>query len=283
MRETRCRSHHKLTISIPLSFFCAVARPRAVGSRQEGLQGAQFPSWLVLQCGPLDCTRRSTNDLLGRHTASSGRADRACAAARSGRARRAPAPRGRRGASFFYADREHCRARRARWAARIPPTPSPRHLLPRTTHHLAAHHPAHRRSIGRPSPLSRRHRAAPSRPACRPAPPRGTSSPRLLRPGGRGALEGVALRRWDRPSAPAALARGPLELDPPRLDSAWAPFAFGSVGPARVRALRADLSFVCPHSVKLCVDDTVDEPDAFGAQSGRVRVRLLKSLSVSIP
>lgn len=54
--------------------------------------------------------------------------------------------------------------------------------------------------------------------------------------------------RWDRPSAPAALARGPLELDPPRLDSAWTPFAFGSVSPARVRALRADLSFVCPHS-----------------------------------
>ena len=69
-------------------------------------------------------------------------------ARRRGRARRSPAPRGRRGASFFYADREHGRARRARWAARIPPTPSPRHLLPRTAKHLAAHHPTHRRSIG---------------------------------------------------------------------------------------------------------------------------------------
>ena len=118
-------------------------------------------------------------------------------ARRRGRARRSPAPRGRRGASFFYADREHGRARRARWAARIPPTPSPRHLLPRTAQHLAAHHPTHRRSIGRPSPLSRarRPRAAPSRPACRPAPPRGASSPRLLRPGGRVALESVAIRR----------------------------------------------------------------------------------------
>ena len=69
-------------------------------------------------------------------------------ARRRGRARRSPAPRGRRGASFFYADREHGRARRARWAARIPPTPSPRHLLPRTAQNLAAHHPTHRRSIG---------------------------------------------------------------------------------------------------------------------------------------
>ena len=45
-------------------------------------------------------------------------------ARRRGRARRSPAPRGRRGASFFYADREHGRARRARWAARIPRTPA---------------------------------------------------------------------------------------------------------------------------------------------------------------
>lgn len=43
---------------------------------------------------------------------------------RSGRARRSRAPRGRRAASFFYADREHGRARRARWAARTPPKPS---------------------------------------------------------------------------------------------------------------------------------------------------------------
>ena len=42
---------------------------------------------------------------------------------RSGRARRSRAPR-RRAASFFYADREHGRARRARWAARTPPKPS---------------------------------------------------------------------------------------------------------------------------------------------------------------
>jgi len=40
---------------------------------------------------------------------------------RSGRARRSRAPRGRRAASFFYADRECGRARRARWAARTPP------------------------------------------------------------------------------------------------------------------------------------------------------------------
>ena len=51
---------------------------------------------------------------------------------RRGRTRRSPALRGRRGASFFYVDREHGHARRARWAARIPPTPIPLHLLPRT-------------------------------------------------------------------------------------------------------------------------------------------------------
>ena len=141
-------------------------------------------------------------------------------ARRRGRARRSPAPRGRRGASFFYVDREHGHARRARWAVRIPPPLIPRHLLPRTAQHLAAHHPAHRRWIGRPSPPSRarRSRAAPSRPACRPAPPRGASSPRLLHPGGRGALEVVALRRVCPVGSPvragSSRPRGPLELDP---------------------------------------------------------------------
>ena len=43
---------------------------------------------------------------------------------RRGRTRRSPALRGRRGASFFYVDREHGHARRARWAARIPRTPA---------------------------------------------------------------------------------------------------------------------------------------------------------------
>ena len=88
----------------------------------------------------------------------------------------------------------------------------------------------------RPSPLSRarRPRAAPSRPACRPAPPRGASSPRLLRPGGRVALEGVALRRVCPVGSPvragSSRPRGPLELDPPRLDSAWAPSLLGAWG-----------------------------------------------------
>ena len=135
------------------------------------------------------------------------------------------------------------------------PHPShPQPSAPAPTHgSVAAHPPAHRRSIGRPSPLSRarRPRAAPSRPACRPAPLRGASSPRLLRPGGRGALEGVALRRVCPVGSPVRAGSSrprPARARPTPPSGRGRPLAFGSVGPAHVRALRADLSFVCPHS-----------------------------------
>ena len=156
-------------------------------------------------------------------------------ARRRGRAPLACAARSARG--LFLLRRPRAWSRASRSVGRPHPShPSPRHLIPRTAQHLAAHHPAHRRSIGRPSPLSRarRPRAAPSRPACRPAPPRGASSPRLLRPGGRVALEGVALRRVCPVGSPvragSSRPRGPLELDPPRLDSAWAPSLLGAWG-----------------------------------------------------
>ena len=156
-------------------------------------------------------------------------------ARRRGRAPLACAARSARG--LFLLRRPRAWSRASRSVGRPHPShPSPRHLIPRTAQHLAAHHPAHRRSIGRPSPLSRarRPRAAPSRPACRPAPPRGASSPRLLRPGGRVALEGVALRRVCPVGSPvragSSRPTGPLELDPPRLDSAWAPSLLGAWG-----------------------------------------------------
>ena len=152
-------------------------------------------------------------------------------ARRRGRAPLACAARSARG--LFLLRRPRAWSRASRSVGRPHPShPSPRHLIPRTAQHLAAHHPAHRRSIGRPSPLSRarRPRAAPSRPACRPAPPRGASSPRLLRPGGRVALEGVALRRVCPVGSPvragSSRPRGPLELDPPRAKVPWAPSRF---------------------------------------------------------
>ena len=120
-------------------------------------------------------------------------------ARRRGRARRSPAPRGRRGASFFYADREHGRARRARWAARIPRTPAlgtcshaPLSTSPPTTLRTADRSGVRARSREQGALVQR---SVPSRPACRSAPPRGASSPRLLRPGGRWVLEGAALLR----------------------------------------------------------------------------------------
>ena len=181
---------------------------------------------------PLDCSRRSPNDLLGRHPASSGRAGHACAAAGvDGQAARVCREVGERPLSSTPTESVVARVALGGPSASLP-NPSPRHLLPRTAQNLAAHHPTHRRSIGRPSPLSRarRPRAAPSRPACRPAPPRRATSPRLLRPGGRGALESVAIRRVCPVSSPvragSSRPRGPLELDPPRAKVPWAPSRF---------------------------------------------------------
>ncbi len=179
-------------------------------------------------------------------------------ARRRGRARRSPASRGRRGASFFYADREHGRARRARWAARIPPIPSPRHLLPRTAQHLAAHHPAHRRSIGRPSPLSR---ARGPRAAQRAMPPRLPTraaawgfEPASATPGrtggarGRGPPTGVpgGFARPRRQLSPEGPARA--RSTPPRLGVGA--LAFGSVGPAIPSCTEDSVDSVMPRSLE---------------------------------
>ena len=139
-------------------------------------------------------------------------------ARRRGRAPLACAARSARG--LFLLRRPRAWSRASRSVGRPHPShPSPRHLLPRTAQNLAAHHPTHRRSIGRPSPLSRarRPRAAPSRPACRPAPPRGASSPRLLRPGGRVALESVAIRRVCPVSSPVRAGSSILGVGRSRL------------------------------------------------------------------
>ena len=156
-------------------------------------------------------------------------------ARRRGRAPLACAARSARG--LFLLRRPRAWSRASRSVGR--PHPShPQPSAPAPTHRPEPRRPPpYAPQIDRrPSPLSRarRPRAAPSRPACRPAPPRGASSPRLLCPGGRVALEGVALRRVCPVGSPvragSSRPRGPLELDPPRLDSAWAPSLLGAWG-----------------------------------------------------
>ena len=168
---------------------------------------------------PLDCSRRSTNDLLGRHPASTGGADHAgVAAGVGGHAARLRCEVGEGPLSSTPTESMVARVALGGPPASLAPQPS----APAPTHRSAPRRPPpYAPQIDRrPSPLSRarRPRAAPSRPACRPAPPRGASSPRLLRPGGRGALEGVALRRVCLVGSPvragSSRPRGPLELDP---------------------------------------------------------------------
>ena len=93
---------------------------------------------------PLDCSRRSPNDLLGRRPASFGRANHACAAAGvDGHAARVRREVGERPLSSTPT--ESVVARVALGGPPAPP-PSPRHPIPRTAQKLAAHRPAHRRS-----------------------------------------------------------------------------------------------------------------------------------------
>ena len=156
-------------------------------------------------------------------------------ARRRGRARRSPAPRGRRGASFFYADREHGRARRARWAARIPRTPAlgtcshaPLSTSPPTTLRTADRSGVRARSRERGA-LVQRHLAPLADPRRRVGLRARVCYAR--EDGWRSrAWPSDGCARWVRPSAPAALARCSLELDPPRLDSAWAPSLLGAWG-----------------------------------------------------
>ena len=120
----------------------------------------------------------------------------------------------------------------------------------------------------RPSPLSRarRPRAAPSRPACRPAPPRGASSPRLLRPGGRVALESVAIR-WVCPVG--SPVRRPLSsilgVGRSRLGRGR-PLAFGSVGPAIPSCTEDSVDSAMPRSLELGIKtvDTFSAPHLGG-------------------
>ena len=202
---------------------------------------------------PLDCSRRSPDDLLGRHPASSGRAYHARAPGGVGGHAARPRREVARGL-FLLTSIESMVARASRSVGRPHPShPQPSAPAP-TYRSPAAHHPAHRRSIGRPSPNSRARGALvqrhADRPACRPAPPRAASSPRLLRPGGRGVLKGAPLRRVCAVGSPVRAGSTrprPARARSTRLLGVGA-LAFGCVGSARVRALRADLSFVCPHS-----------------------------------
>ena len=131
-----------------MSSCCAVARPRAVRGRQEDLDGAQFPpSWLVLQCG------RSTAAAGRRTTCSDGTRPRPAVPITHARqeawAGTPLACTARSARGLFLLRRPRAWSRASRSVGRPHPShPSPRHLLPRTAQHLAAHHPTHRRSIG---------------------------------------------------------------------------------------------------------------------------------------
>ena len=184
---------------------------------------------------PLDCSRRETNDLLGRHPASSGRTYHARAPGGvGGHAARLHREVGEGPLSSTPTESMVARVALGGPPASLAPQPS----APVPTHRSAPRRPPpYAPQIDRrPSPLSRarRPRAAPSRPACRPAPPRGASCPRLLRPGGRVALESVAIRRVCPVSSPvragSSRPRGPLELDPPGVGLAWAPSLLGAWG-----------------------------------------------------
>ena len=182
-----------------MSSCCAVARPRAVRGRQEDLDGAQFPrSWLVLQCG------RSTAAAGRRTTCSDGtRLQPVVLITRAWQQAWADTPlacAARSARGLFLLRRPRAWSRASRSVGRPHPShPHPSAPAP-TYRSVAAHHPAHRRDRSGVRARSRERgalvqRSVPSRPACRPAPPPASSSPRLLRPGGRWVLKGAALLR----------------------------------------------------------------------------------------
>ena len=186
---------------------------------------------------------------------------------RRGRTRRSPALRGRRGASFFYVDREHGHARRARWAARIPRTPAlgtcshaPLSTSPPTTLRTAD------RSASEPALASE----APSCSAISPRLPTRAAAwgfePASATPGRTGGA------RWRGTPTPvragSSRPRGPLELDPPAAPTAYwsqglGALAFGSVGPAIDPSCTEDsVDSVMPRSLEFGIKKTVD---TFGA------------------
>jgi len=140
-------------------------------------------------------------------------------------------------------------------AARIPRTPSPRHLLPRTAHPP----PTTLRTADRSGVRARtREQEGPSCSAMPTAPPADPRRRVRLRARVCYAREdGECSRvrpsdvcaRWVRRSAPAALARGPLELDPPAF-LAWALSLLGAWGrPACARYAPTSLS--CARTARL--------------------------------
>ena len=192
-------------------------------------------------------------------------------ARRRGRARRSPAPRGRRGASFFYADREHGRARRARWAARIPRTPAlgtcshaPLSTSPPTTLRTAD------RSASEPALASE----APSCSAISPRLPTRAAAwgfvPASATPG----RTGGARERGHPTGVPGEFARPRRQLSPegsararstrrgPRLGA----LAFGSVGPAIPSCTEDSVDSAMPRSLELGIKtvDTFSAPHLGG-------------------
>ena len=204
---------------------------------------------------PLDCSRRSTNDLLGRHPASTGGADHAgVAAGVGGHAARLRCEVGEGPLSSTSTESMVTRV-----ALGGPPASLPPPSLGTCSHVPLSRRPppcAPQRSIGRPSPLSR---ARGPRAAQRAIPPRLPTraaacvfEPASATPGrtvgaqGRGPPTGVrgGIARPRRQRSPEA--RSSSTHPAPRYRGR--PLAFRSLGPARVRALRAELSFMCIHS-----------------------------------
>ena len=227
---------------------------------------------------PLDCSRRSPNDLLGRHPASSGRAGHACAAAGvDGQAARVCREVGERPLSSTPTESVVARVALGGPSASLP-TPSPRHLLPRiaqspsTTLRTADGSGVRARTRERGALVQR---SVPSRPACRPAPPRGASSPRLLRPGGRVALESVAIR-WVCPVG--SPVRRPLSsilgVGRSRLGRGR-PLAFGSVGPAIPSCTEDSVDSAMPRSLEFGIKnvDTFSAPHLGGPYKVRRATR----------
>jgi len=80
-RYSRSCARWELYLSTPLTSCCAVARPRAVRTREQGSKCPVPVPWPAAAVRLLDCGRRSPDDLLGRQPASAGRVNHACAAA----------------------------------------------------------------------------------------------------------------------------------------------------------------------------------------------------------
>ena len=208
---------------------------------------------------PLDCSRRSTNDLLGRHPASTGGADHAGAAAGvGGHAARLRREVGEGPLSSTSTESMVTRVALGGPSASLP-TPSPRHLLPRiaqspsTTLRTADGSGVRARTRERGALVQR---SVPSRPACRPAPPPASSSPRLLRPGGRWVLEGAALLRVCAVGSPVRAGSSRprparARSTPPRLGVGALCFWERGSGP-RARATRRPLIRVPTQCKALC-------------------------------